>query len=143
MKKRMVLGVLPAIGASAIPTLACPACLPALASLLGAIGLTSLTNRAYLLWVNLVALVLALAILYSKSRENGYVPFLLGLAGGVAIMVGKSPNTGHALAWSGLVALTLASALRIFGRGSATTCNACSNKSSVVGGENQYGKEKS
>jgi hypothetical protein len=66
MKKRMVLGVLPAIGLSAIPTFACPACLPALASLLSAIGLTFLTKSQYLVWVNFAALGLALTILFMR-----------------------------------------------------------------------------
>jgi hypothetical protein len=141
MKKRMVLGVLPAIGLSAIPTLACPACLPALASILGVTGLTFLIEREYFVWVNLVALVLALAILFMKRRANGYAPFLLGAVGAVAIMLGKFVLTGHALAWSGLAALIVASAMKTFGRKNTNTCNVCGNHSSV--GENQYGKEKS
>jgi len=68
-------------------------CLPALTSVLGAIGLTF--EREYFVWVNLVALVLALA---------------------VAIMLGRFVFTGPALAWSGLAVLTFASALTTFGR---------------------------
>ena len=100
----MVLGVLPANGVSAIPTLACPACLPALASALGAIGLTFLTKSEYLLWVNLVPLVLALTILFMKRRANGYAPFLLGTTGALAIMVGKFVITALLqISWHGQV----------------------------------------
>jgi hypothetical protein len=143
MRKRMVLGVLPAIGVSAIPTLACPAFLPALASLLGAIGLTSLTNRAYLLWVNLAALMLALTILFMKRRANGYSPFPLGATGAVAIMLGKFIFTENAVALSGFVVLIFASALATLGRRDVTICKVCNNKNSVGGGEDQYGKAKS
>lgn len=143
MKKPMVLGVLPAIGVSAIPTLACPACLPALTAVLGAIGLTFLTHRAYLLWVNLAALMLALTILFMKRRANGYAPFLLGATGAVAIMLGKFVFTENAVAWSGLAVLIFASALATLGRRDATMCNVCDNKNSFVGGEGQYGKAKS
>ncbi len=74
----MVLGVLRAIGISAIPTLACPACLPVLASALGALGMIFLAQSEYLVWANLVALVLALTILFMKRRANGFAPFPAG-----------------------------------------------------------------
>jgi len=143
MKKGMILGVLPAIGVSAIPTLACPACLPALASVLGAIGLTFLIQREYVVWANLAALVLALTILYAKRRANRYAPFLLGAVGAVAIMLGKFVLAERALAWSGLAVLIFASALTTSGRRDATTCKVCDNNNSVIMGESQRGKEKS
>ncbi len=143
MKKRMVLGLLPAIGVSAIPTLACPACLPVLASALGAVGLTFLTWSEYLVWANLVALVLALAMLFMKRRVNGYTPFLLGTTGAVAITLGKFVITESALARSGLALLIFAPALTALGRRTATTCKVCDDNGAVVMGENHYGKEKS
>jgi hypothetical protein len=120
-----------------------PECLPALTSVLGAIGLTFLTRRAYLLWVNLAALMLALTILFMKRRANGYAPFLLGATGAVAIMLGKFVLTENAVAWSGFAVLIFASALATLGRRDATICKVCDNKNSVVMGENQYGKAKS
>jgi mercuric ion transport protein len=142
MKHRMVLGVLPAIVLSAIPAVACPACVPTLVSLLSAIGLTFLTNRAYLLWVNLVALVLALAMLLVKRHTKGYSPILLGTAGAVTIMLGKFVFVGNMLTWSGWAVLVFASALSTFGRRGATMCDACGINTSVIGEENQHGKEK-
>lgn len=142
-KKGMVLGMLPAIGLSAIPAVACPACVPALASVLSAIGLTFLTNGAYLLWVNLVALLLALTVLFVKRRMNGYAPILLGTAGAVTIMLGKFVLARNVLAWSGWAVLVFASALTMLGRSDTTRCDACGNSGSGVAGGNQRGKQKS
>jgi hypothetical protein len=133
MKNRMVLGVLPAVGISAIPVLVCPACWPALASVLGAVGLTFLTNRTYLLWVNLAVLALALTILFAKRHANGYRPFLLGTAGAALIVVGKFVLNRDSLSWSGLAVLIFASVLLMFS-GNKATCSQCRNIRSVVRG---------
>ncbi len=143
MKKRMALGLLPAVGVSALPVLACPACLPALASVLGAIGLTFLTSRTYLLWVNLMALGLALATLFASRRTNGYAPLTLGTTGAAMIMLGKFALASNVMAWLGVVVLVFASALTMFVRNDATRCDACGNSGSDVRGGNQDGKEKS
>lgn len=142
-KKGMVLGMLPAIGLSALPAMGCPACVPALASLLGAVGLTFLTNSAYLLWVNLLALLLSLTILFVRRRTNGYAPFLLGFVGAATIMLGKFVLARNVLAWPGWAVLVFASALTILGGSNATKCDACSNGSSAVARGDQHGKEKS
>ncbi|HZQ70530.1 MAG TPA: hypothetical protein VFA68_18525 [Terriglobales bacterium] len=142
-KKGMVLGMLPAICLSAIPAVACPACVPVLASVLSAIGLTFLTNGAYLLCVNLVALLLALTILFVKRRTNGYAPILLGIAGAVTIMLGKFVLARNVLAWSGWAVLVFASAMTMLGRSDTTRCHSCGNTGPAVAGGNQHGKEKS
>ncbi len=142
MKNRMVLGVMPAVGISAIPVLACPACWPALASVLGAVGLTFLTNRAYLLWVDLAVLALALTILFAKRHANGYPPFLLGTAGAALIVVGKFALNRGSLSWSGLAVLISAAVLSIFS-GKQATCSACRNAGAIVQGGHQHGKKES
>jgi hypothetical protein len=63
MKSRTLAGVVPAVGFSLLPTIACPACLPALASVLGAAGLSFVAESRYLPWFNLAALVIALVLL--------------------------------------------------------------------------------
>jgi hypothetical protein len=143
MKKRMVLGVLPAIGVSAIPTLACPA-MPAGAHVsIGCDWADILDPQGIPPVGNLAALMLALTILFMKRRANGYAPFLLGATGAVAIMLGKFVFTENAVAWSGFAVLIVASALATLGRRDATICKVCDNKNPVGIGEDEYGKAKS
>ena len=66
MKSRTLAGVVPAVGFSLLPTIACPACLPALASVLGAAGLSFVAESRYLPWFNFGSLSNCL----SSSREG-------------------------------------------------------------------------
>jgi hypothetical protein len=74
MKSRTVVGVVPAVGSSLLPTLTCPSCLPALASVLGAVGLSFIAEPRYLLWINLVALTVALVLLARIQRQRVSAP---------------------------------------------------------------------
>ena len=109
MRSRTVAGVVPAVGFSLVPTIACPACLPALASVLGAAGLSFVAERRYLLWLNLAALVIALALLARGERRWVPVPLALAAAGATAVMLGKFVWSNSWIWWGGLAVFMLGS----------------------------------
>jgi mercuric ion transport protein len=125
MKSRNVFGVAPAVGFSVLPTLTCPACLPALASALGAVGLTFIAEPRYLVWLNLAALVVALFLLARSERAWISAPLGLALAGAVAVMLGKFVWMNSWGWWSGLGAFTFGSLWSASRRRSKIVCDNC------------------
>lgn len=124
-RSRIAMGMAPAVGFTAIPVLTCPACLPTLASALGAVGLTFLAQRPYLLGLNLAALVIAL-ILIARGGQ-GWVSWPLGIAtaGAAAILLGKFvwPNS---VTWrAGLGVFLLGSLFSGRTRKSNNACKDC------------------
>ncbi len=109
MTSRSVAAVLPAIGFSLLPSITCPACLPALASVLGAVGLTFIAKPLYLLWLNLGALVIALTLL--ARGEHRWISTSIGVAGigATAVMLGKFAWVNSWIWWSGLAIFMLGS----------------------------------
>ena len=83
-------GMLPAIGTALLPKLACPACWPAYAGLLSAMGIGFIDYTPYLLPLTLVFLAIALATLASRAgQRRGYAPFVTGFFGSLVLMIGK------------------------------------------------------
>lgn len=124
--KRTILGVVPAFGFSLIPTLTCPACLPALASVLSAVGLTFLAQREYLIWFNLAALGISLVILARGEKKWISWPLVIAVLGAAAVMLGKFVWSSSAVWWTGLGIFMLGSAWSAFGRKSPSgRCNEC------------------
>lgn len=102
MSSRTVVGVAPAVGFSLLPVLTCPACLPALASVLGAAGLTFIAEPRYLLWINLAALVAALVLLARTERRWISLPLSVAATGALAVMLGKFLWANSLTWWAGL-----------------------------------------
>lgn len=87
---RSSLAVLPAIGVALLPKVACPACWPAYAGLLSAVGLGFLTQTAYLLPLTVAFLIVAVAALGFRARHRrGFGPFLTGVVAALIVIVGK------------------------------------------------------
>jgi hypothetical protein len=81
------LAVLPAVGVALLPKVACPACWPAYAAVLGSLGVGFLMDEAVLLPLTVAFLALTLALLWRGARKRGrYLP--LGLAAIAAGLVG-------------------------------------------------------
>src|SRR5437588_1736780 len=81
---------LPGIGVSLLPKLPCPACWPAYAGIVSALGLGFLISTKYLLLLTVAFLAITAASLgFRASRRHGYGPFWLGLAAAVVIFTGK------------------------------------------------------
>jgi hypothetical protein len=90
-------------------------------------------HREYLIGINLVALVLALAILFARRRATGYAPFLFGADGAVAIMMGKFVFASPALAWFGFAVLVVGSVGTIHRGRASRACNSCGNSPANLG----------
>ena len=108
MKKIEIVGAVPALGASLLPSLSCPACWPAYASLLGAFGLSFLGQSTYLLWLNVAALAISLIVLFRRARHGTYIPVLIGALAALLILTGKFLLNSNPAAWLGGAALLAA-----------------------------------
>ena len=82
--------VLPGVGVSLLPKLACPLCWPAYAGLLSSVGLGFLVSTKYLLPLTVTFLGISLGALAFRARNrHGYRPFLLGLVAAAGVLVAK------------------------------------------------------
>lgn len=126
-RPRTVAGMLPALGVSLLPTVGCPACLPAAASVLGAMGLTFIAEPPYAFWINLGALALALGVLLWNRNKLGFLPFWTAAAGAVAVMAGKFAHPSSVLTWFGIALLLLASIWSASRKVALTSCSACTD----------------
>lgn len=107
---KLQLAMLPGLGAALLPKVACPACWPAYAGLLGSVGLGFLLDTSYLL--PLTALFLAVAVLalaFRAHRRRGYGPFGLGLAASALVLAGKFALESDPTMYAGLLFLVGAS----------------------------------
>ncbi|MDQ6996300.1 MAG: hypothetical protein Q9M82_02430 [Mariprofundus sp.] len=70
--------------------LLCPACWPAYAGLMSSMGLGFLLKTTWLLPLTMITLVFVLASLAFRARaRRGYGPFILGLLGSSALLIGR------------------------------------------------------
>lgn len=101
---------IPGMVVAVLPALHCPACWPAYAGLLSAIGLGFLIDAQYLLPIAAAVLGLTLVALgYNAQSRHGYRPLMLGLIAMGAIILGKVVLLFDAIVWGGLVLLMVAS----------------------------------
>ncbi|MBT8464894.1 MAG: MerC domain-containing protein [Deltaproteobacteria bacterium] len=102
--------ILPAVGMSLLPKLACPACWPAYAGLMSSVGLGFLVDTTYLRPLTGVFLALAVgALAFRVSRRRGYGPFALGLLAACTVLVGKFALDSGAAMYGGVAVLIAAS----------------------------------
>jgi len=104
------LAVLPGIGLSLLPKLACPMCWPAYTGLVLALGLSFLISTGYLLPLTVAFLAFAAATLgFRASRRHGYGPFWLGLVAAAVILTGKFYFDAAPVVYAGVGLLIAAS----------------------------------
>ncbi len=105
------LAVVPAVLVAALPAVSCPACWPAYAGLLSALGLPLLMKSAWLLPLCTVFLAVAIGSLgFRATRRRGYGPFVLGSAAAINVVVGKF-WAGSDVALYGGIALLIGSSV--------------------------------
>lgn len=119
--------VLPALVAL-LPNVACPACWPAYTALLSSLGVGFLPTGRYLPTVTLLGLAIPLGVLALKARRGrGLMPFVFGLVGATALVVGRFALASAALVFVGVAMLAGASLWDTWAkRRKATACPACS-----------------
>lgn len=121
---------MPALGASLLPSLSCPACWPAYASALSAVGLSFLGESKYLIWLNVVALVVSLIVLTRRARQGSYLPVLVGALAAVLILFGKFLLNSNPATWVGAVGL-LAVFIWSTPKSRSASCSACISNTSL------------
>ncbi len=103
---RSVLGI-PAAALAALPL--CPACYPAYAGILSAVGLTALADTAVQTVLTALFLSVALgALLYKAKSRRGYGPFALGTAASVALSFSKFVMGSDPITYAAVGVLVLA-----------------------------------
>jgi hypothetical protein len=101
--------MIPAIGAALLPKVACPACWPAYAGLLGSFGLGFVLESRALLPLTAGFLALAVAALaFRARRRRGYGPFALGLAAAALVLIGKFQWQSDPALFAGLAVFLVA-----------------------------------
>lgn len=120
-RARMLL-VLPAIVTSLVPGLTCPACWPAYAALLSALGLGFIPTTPYLLPFTVTSLVVALTVLWVRGERR--VPFMIALVASVVVLLGKFVLSSSVTTYSGAGLLAVA-AFSTFWRHPRAKCSTC------------------
>lgn len=104
------LAAIPAAAIGIFSVASCPACYPALAGLLSAVGLGTLVNDAILKPLTIALLLVALSgLAYQAKRAGRYFPAVLGSLGAVGMYAGLYSAPSALLKWSGIAALIGAS----------------------------------
>jgi mercuric ion transport protein len=123
----------PSIGVSILPKLACPACWPAYAALLSSIGLGFLISVRYLLPLTIAFLVLALAAMLFRARDqHGYGPLLLAVLAAGGVLLGKFAWDSRPIVYGAIGLLVVASLWNTWPRrdnlNDAAICSNCSKQ---------------
>lgn len=123
------LAALPAAALGALPAAACPACFPALAALLSALGVSATAVEAGLrpLMAGLLSIALA-GLAYQAARTRRFGPAVLGLFAALGIYLGLFVFESGVLRWASVALLSGASlwnALPSLRRLKPTACGAC------------------
>jgi len=120
------LAALPGVGATLLPVGLCPACWPAYAGVLSALGIGFLLKTAYLLPVTAVFLLIAVGTLaFRAGSRRGYGPFVVGLAASAIVLVGKFVFVSDVAMYGGIVLLVAASLWNAWPRKAARIGGAC------------------
>lgn len=120
---------LPGIGGAVLAKLACPACWPLFAGVLGSVGLSATAFAPLAVPLAVGFLLLALITLaLGARRRGGYGPLWLGAAGAGAILAGELALSSEFTAFTGVALLIGASLWNVWprrARASPDSCGTC------------------
>jgi hypothetical protein len=124
MSWKQTTSMLPGIGISVLPKVVCPACWPAYAGVLSALGLGFIPlSTTYLLPLTTGFLIVAVAALGFRARQRrGYFPMLLGALAGVVVLYGKFSLESNLVMYAGLAVLVAASVLNTWRQKNRSCC---------------------
>lgn len=118
--------VFPAVGVALLPKLTCPACWPAYAGLLSALGLGFLNYTPYLLPLTALFLALTLATLAYRARaRRGFGPLILGGFAAMTVLIGKFSLDSDSALYAGVALLVGASLWNAWPKTAPGPCPAC------------------
>lgn len=121
--------IIPAVGVALLPKLVCPACWPAYAGLLSAMGLSFVDYTPYLLPFTAIFLIIAVTALgYGATKRRGYKPFMSGLIASIILLAGKFYFESDTAMYVGLTLLVMASLWNTWPISiRKNTCSACND----------------
>jgi len=121
------LTAVPGIAFAFLPKIVCPACWPAYAGLLSALGLGFLLDETWLFPLTTAFLGLSIGALAFRARmRRNYGPFVFGLAASVVVLAGKFAFDSNAATYGGLAVLVAVSVWNAWPRGRIEArCPAC------------------
>ena len=126
---RLSLATFPGLAFAFLPKLACPACWPAYAGLLGSLGLGFLIETRWLLPLTTAFLATATgALAYRAKERHGLAPFGLGILAAGLILFGKFRLESATVMYAGVSILIAASIWNTWPKRESRTasCTACS-----------------
>jgi mercuric ion transport protein len=100
---RNTVAVLPAIGTVLLPKVTCPACWPAYAGVLSALGFGFVNYTSYVLPLTIVFFALALAPLGYQARHRRHItPLLVSLLAALLVIIGKFAFVSDLAVYAGI-----------------------------------------
>lgn len=140
------LATLPGIAATLLPVGMCPACWPAYAGVLGALGVGFLLKTSYLLPVTALFLLVAVGALVVRARSRrGYAPFALGLVASAIVLIGKFVFLSDVAMYGGVALLASVSIWNAWPQKATGvndgTCPACAPEGQVPDSQQPGAKE--
>lgn len=139
---RNAVPLLPAIGTALMPKLVCPACWPAYAGLLSALGLGFINYSPILFPLTAVFLAAVLTMLAWRAKtRRGYAPFALGVLAAASMLIGKFHFDSDAAVYAGITLLVGASLWNAWPRRNQTlSCPACAGDTNRNPGDSPEGE---
>ncbi|HBQ18489.1 MAG TPA: hypothetical protein DEF51_47640 [Myxococcales bacterium] len=122
-RARSALAAAPALGLALLPKVACPACWPLYAGVLGSLGLGFLMQTTYLLPLVSLALLVALAALAIGARaRRGFGPLAVGVLGAATVLPGKFLWGSDLATYGGVILIAVASLWNAWPRRRVSPC---------------------
>ncbi len=133
---------LPGIDISLLPKLMCPACWPAYAGIVSALGLGFLISAKYLLPLTVAFLaVRSFALGFGASRRHGYGPLWVGLLAAALILTAKFYFDAEQATYAGAGLLGAASVWNSWPRRPAVSPSCCVPAGAGFTSRNLEGKQ--
>lgn len=113
----------------------CPACIPALAAFLSAIGL-SIGNAAFVKWLTIAFLAIGVfSLAWSARLHRRWWILAVGVLGAVMIYGGRYLWFSQTLLWAGTAVLIGSTAANLFAKRRCPHCAQCANETQqTIGG---------
>jgi mercuric ion transport protein len=119
----------PGISVALLPKLACPLCWPSYSGIVSSVGLGFLISTKYLLTLTVALLILTIGALACHAKQRrGYGPFVLGIVGAVAVLIGKFDLESNPVTLTGIVVLMMTSAWNMWPLPAVESCSCNSNE---------------
>ena len=119
-----------------LPVGTCPACFPAYAAVLSALGLPFLLDQRYVLPIAAMLLATALSSLAYRARScRGFGPFFVGVVGSVVAVIGKFALVSDPFLYVGLSVLVAAATWNAWPQKDASppSCATCAPQEGEAG----------